>query len=183
MYFELMAIPKAFSKWALEGFEILLTLIVGTLILMVYHPYFSMLTLLVWGSLYGVFLLGKPGLATAVDESKEKYLIWEELQSARSGVSSQDWLRSRDSHFKIVRRQILLLMGVQVVGSVALLSGGAYLFSINELSIGQFVASELIGGSIFIALSKLAKYMDTHYALVTNFVKIDHALERDQHAS
>lgn len=178
MFFELAAIPKSLSKWALEGFEILLALIVSTLILMVYHPFFIALTILIWSSLFGVYWLGKTGLSTALEESKQKYELWFSLQGASKHISTHGWLFAREMHFRILQRQIILLMTVQVIGTVALMGVGALLFHAGELSLGQFVAAELIGGGIFVALSKLCKFMDTHYGLVTSFLKIDHALEK-----
>lgn len=179
MFFELAAIPKSLSKWALEGFEILLALIVGTLILMVYHPFFIALTILIWFSLIGVYWLGKTGLATALEESKQKYDLWFSLQGHNKISSTHGWLFAREMHFRILQRQIILLMTVQVIGTVALMGVGALLFHAGELSLGQFVAAELIGSGIFVALSKLCKFMDTHYGLVTSFLKIEHALEKD----
>lgn len=177
MFFELATVPKSLSKWALEGFEIFLALLVGTLILMVYHPFFIALTILIWFSLVGVYWLGKTGLATALEESKQKYDLWFALDGTGKQVNTHDWLFAREAHFRILKRQIILLMAVQVIGTVALMSVGALLFHAGELSLGQFVAAELIGGGIFVALAKLCKFMETHYALVTSFLKIDHALE------
>ena len=176
-FFELVSVPKSFSKWALEGFEILLALIVGSLILMVYHPFFIALTLLIWLSLWGVYWLGKRGLSSALEESNQKYKLWAALERSEKGITANEWLRARDVHFEILRRQIMLLMATQIIGTVALMTVGALLFHAGELSLGQFVAAELIGGGVFMALSKLCKFMETHYALITSFIKIDRALE------
>jgi ABC-type bacteriocin/lantibiotic exporter with double-glycine peptidase domain len=176
-FFELASVPKSLSKWVLEGFEILLALLVGSIILMVYHPFFIALTLLIWLSLWGVYRLGKLGLASALAESHQKYKLWDALERSEKGVTANDWLKARDDHFLILRRQIVLLMAAQIIGTVSLMSVGALLFHAGELSLGQFVAAELIGGGVFVALSKLCKFMETHYALITSFIKIDHALE------
>jgi ABC-type bacteriocin/lantibiotic exporter with double-glycine peptidase domain len=176
-FFELASVPKSLSKWALEGFEILLALIVGSIILMVYHPFFIALTLLIWLSLWGVYWLGKRGLSSALEESNQKYKLWAALERCEKGLTANDWLRARDVHFEILRRQILLLMAAQIVGTVALMTVGALLFNAGELSLGQFVAAELIGGGVFMTLSKLCKFMESHYALITSFIKSDRALE------
>ncbi len=176
IFFELALIPKVLGKWAIDGFEILLTLAVGTLALLAYHPVFAALSLGVWLTLYAVYHLGERGLATALEESGRKYSTWFSLERGEKN-DALEWLGARDAHFRILKRQILLLMAVQVIGAVVLLAGGAWLFSVNQLSLGQFVAVELIGGNVFVALGKLSKFMETHYSLQTSLTKIDHALE------
>lgn len=176
MYFELLALTKTLGKWSIDGFEVILALLVGTLFLMVYHPFFIVLTILIWAGLAGVYLLGGKGLETAYLESAAKYEIWHEL-SVGNRADATGWLRARAEHFAILRRQIFLLMSLQVLGPLVLLLGGAWLFEIGQLSLGQFVAAELIGGGLFVTLGKLVKFIETHYALLTHLLKIDHALE------
>lgn len=179
-FFELSIIPKVLSKWALDGFEILLTLVVSSLVLMIYHPFYLIIIIAVWGSLWLLHYLGEKGLATALRESQAKYETWFTLNRGEE-ASAFDWLVHRDPHFKILKRQIVLLMAVQVLGSLALLIGGAWLFSINQLSLGQFVATELIGGGLFLTLGKLAKFMETHYSLMTSLVKLSFTQGEDVH--
>lgn len=176
MYFELMAIPKTLGKWAIDGFEVILSLIVGTLALMAYHPYFIMMTFLIWLGLAGVYFLGGRGLETAMNESMMKYNIWYNIAAGHE-VNAASWLRARMIHFRVLRRQFFLLMTLQVVGPLLLLLGGAWLFELGQLSLGQFVAAELIGGGLFVTLGKMVKFIETHYALLTNLLKVNHALE------
>lgn len=178
MYFELMAVPKNLSKWALDGFEISLTLVVGSFVLIAYHPFFLILILFVFAGLFGVMRLGVHGLDTAVYESKMKYNNWFVL--AENKILDLDkWIRSRDIHFNILRRQVKLLMFIQVIGHVSVLLGGALLFEAGSLSLGQFVAAEIIGNGVFYSLAKLSKFIETHYGLMTSLVKIDHARGED----
>ncbi len=178
MYFELMAIPKNLSKWALDGFEIALTIVVGTLVLMMYHPLFLLFAALVFGGIYVLIRLGLHGLDTAVYESKMKYNNWFTLDSGEK-IDMQSWLKSREIHFKILKRQIKLLMTLQIVGHVGVLLGGALLFEANSLTLGQFVSAEIIGNGVFFALAKMTKFLETHYALMTSLVKIEHTRGED----
>ncbi|MFP5492468.1 MAG: hypothetical protein ACLGG0_13270 [Bacteriovoracia bacterium] len=174
-FFEIAMMIKTISKWALDGFETFLALIVGTVVLMIYHPYFVVLSVLVWGGIYVVWKLGSTGLETAIEESNQKYLAWNELSQGRKEEGSK-WLTARALHFKILKRQLIVLIVLQVVGSLALLMGGALLFQANQLSIGQFVAAELIGTGLFLAIGKLSKFLELHYSLITSLVKIDSAI-------
>ncbi len=175
-YFELAALPKSLSKWALDGFEIFLTLVVSSLILMAYHPYLVVFTLVLWGCLWGIHRIGERGIQTALEESNQKYDIWHKINDPSAQVSALDWLKARELHFIIQKRQLLLLASMQIVGLTALVIGGALLFTWNQISLGQFVGIELIGGGLFLAIGKLSKFIDTHYAFMTSLLKIERAL-------
>lgn len=176
LFFELTLIPKVLSKWAVDGFDIGLTLLVGPLVLMVYHPVYILMALSFWGCLALVYQAGKRGLETSIEESRLKYEVWHQLDREEP-YSTDEWLRAREGHFSILRLQMLILMLAQVLGPVALLVGGAFLFSSSDISLGQFVAVELIGSGLFMSLGKLATFMETHYSLLTSLTKLDHVLE------
>lgn len=149
-FFEIAVMIKTISKWALDGFETFLALIVGTIVLMIYHPYFVVLSVLVWGGIYFVWKLGASGQETAIEESNQKYQAWHELSQGRKEEGVK-WLKARAMHFQILKRQLILLITLQIIGSLALLVGGALLFQSDQLSLGQFVAAELIGTGLFVA--------------------------------
>lgn len=174
-FFEIAVMIKTISKWALDGFETFLALIVGTIVLMIYHPYFVVLSVLVWGGIYLVWKLGASGQETAIEESNQKYQAWHELSQGRK-EEGEKWLKARAMHFKILKRQLILLITLQIIGSLALLVGGALLFQSDQLSLGQFVAAELIGTGLFVAVGKLSKFLEIHYSLITSLVKIDSAI-------
>jgi hypothetical protein len=174
-FFEIAVMTKTISKWALDGFETFLALIVGTVVLMIYHPYFVVLAIFVWGGIYFVWKIGSTGLKTAIEESNQKYQVWHQLSEGHNEDGTK-WLKARAQHFKILKRQLILLIVLQVIGSLALLVGGAMLFQADQLSLGQFVAAELIGTGLFVAIGKLSKFLELHYSLITSLVKIDSAI-------
>ncbi|MBY0517247.1 MAG: hypothetical protein K2P81_10075 [Bacteriovoracaceae bacterium] len=174
MFFELATIPKVLSKWAIDGFEIFLSLVVTSAVLMVYHPYFVLLNIVVWLSLYAVYLLGKEGIQTSLEESNQKYKEWFKIEDGIE-TTSNNWLGARHEHFKILKNQIILLSLIQTIGSLSLLIGGAWLFNTNQISLGQFVAAELLGGGLFYSLGRLSKFMETHYSLITSLIKLEKA--------
>ena len=176
-FFEIALIPKSLSKWAIEGLELALVLIIAPVMLLIYHPVFGIFALLLWGLLYYIGLTGKSGLSTALEESTEKYTCWESLNQ-NGFADSSSWLTARAKHFKILQRQIRALLIAQVVGPSLLLVAGAVLFSLAHLSLGQFVAVELIGSGLFATLGRLAKFTETHYALSTSLIKLEYALGR-----
>lgn len=176
MFFEISNMTKTLSKWALDGFETFLALIVGPVVLLFYHPSFLLLSFLIWGGIYWVFRLGRYGQSTAIEESKQKYEVFFAL-SRGDKADGLNWIRARGEHFEILKKQIIVLKMLQVLGPLALLVSGALLFQSQQLSLGQFVAAELIGTGAFATLGKLGKWIELNYGLVTSLVKLEHALE------
>ena len=177
-FFEVALIPKGLSKWAIEGLEIGLVLLIAPFILMTYHPVFVVFSFGLWAVFYYVVRTGQKGLETALLESAEKYQCWRQLEAGAKSDASE-WLRARQSHFHILQRQVRSLLAAQLLGPMLLILLGALLFYRSELSLGQFVAIELIGGGLFVAMGKLAKFMETQYGLLTSMIKIEHALGDD----
>jgi ABC-type bacteriocin/lantibiotic exporter with double-glycine peptidase domain len=134
-------------------------------------------------------------VSTAVDESRVKYRIaaWlEELarhpiafklhagtQFAldRADELAIDWLDARRTHFRIVMRQILFALGLQVVSGTVLLGLGGWLVISGQLSLGQLVAAELIVAMIVGSFSKLGKHMESFYDLLAAMDKLGHLFD------
>jgi len=174
-FFEVALLQKSLSKWAIEGLELGLILLIAPFVLMTYHPVFVVFSFGLWAVFYYVVRTGQKGLETALIESAEKYHCWEQLQAGED-VDGSNWLRARQEHFRILQRQVRSLLAAQFIGPVLLILVSAILFYRAELSLGQFVAIELIGGGLFFALGKLAKFMETQYGLMTSMIKIELAL-------
>jgi ABC-type bacteriocin/lantibiotic exporter with double-glycine peptidase domain len=63
----------------------------------------------------------------------------------------------------------------QILSQIFILLGGALLVQNNQLSLGQFVAVELIFSAITASINKAPKFLETHYDLITSLKKIKHA--------
>jgi ABC-type bacteriocin/lantibiotic exporter with double-glycine peptidase domain len=175
-FFEITNVQKNLSKWALDGFEITLTLVVGVIVLMFYHPYFLVISLLIALSLVQLIRLGKKGVATAYDESSYKYKVYEHLNHTYDHHIDEklsQFFEARNKHFAVITSQIRFLMSVQILGHMAILVLGVYLFTIGELSLGQFVAAEIITSGIFSSVMKLHKFMESHYGLLVSLLKLE----------
>ena len=66
---------------------------------------------------------------------------------------------------------------VQVFAGAMLLGLGGYLVTINELSIGQFVAAELILAKVLDGLIDLPKYLEKWYDLTVGWQKVNKLLD------
>ncbi|HJL03614.1 MAG TPA: ABC transporter ATP-binding protein [Polyangiaceae bacterium LLY-WYZ-15_(1-7)] len=190
-FFDVFLAQKAMSALLLGGIEALLTALAGLIVLSFYHPVllgFGVAILL--GAALVFVLLGKGAAYTTIKESKAKYAVagWleemarhlfalklaggDDFARERLDRLSADWLRARAAHFRVVFRQIIGALALQVVVSAALLGLGGWLVVERELTIGQLVAAELIVTAVVASLSKLGGKLESAYDLVASADKL-----------
>ncbi|HMV78750.1 MAG TPA: ABC transporter transmembrane domain-containing protein [Leptospiraceae bacterium] len=179
-----------------DGLAILLQMTVGIIVLLLYHPIFIIYDVFIIILCYFVTVrLGKDGVSTSILESKYKHktVFWLEeafekfsaIQGRRGldlvrkkaeGIAG-DYLHYRGVHFHTLKKQASVFILFQAVGTAVLLGMGGYLVIKGEISLGQFVASEIIAAKIMESFSKSAKYLESYYDLCASLDKISHALE------
>ncbi len=197
---------KLGSVLLLDGVGLLLQTVIGLLVLSFYHPLmlaFSVVLLVGIGVV--TFGFGRGAIPTAVAESQAKYAVhaWlEELArhapqlktagAARFALERADglarqYLRARATHYRIVLRQLIGALGLQVIANSALLGLGGGLVIVGQLTLGQLVASELIVTIIVASFAKLGKHLESFYDLMAAVDKLgvlfDLPLERSDGAS
>ncbi len=188
--FEAVVIQKSLSKFLLDTSTALLTVIAGLVLLTFYHPYFTFFGALMLGVLWSILWISGPtGLETSLMESKYKYraIHWlEELArsfhafkfAGRSplGIQRMDevltgYLTYRNKHFKVLMRQTLsvVLFRTLVVGTFLVL--GSKLVIDRQISLGQFVASEIVIVTVLLSIEKIILSMSTIYDILTSAEK------------
>lgn len=191
-FFEVMHVQKMQSLILMDGLGIVLQIFFGLLLLALYHPYLLLFDLLFLSTLgFVVFVMGQGGIATSLDESKEKYRVasWlEEITRHKkllSGFRGSDftmrrvdelisgYLGKRQSHFRILFRQYIGTFIIYVIASVGLLLLGSWLVTIGELTVGQLVAAEIILSGIVASLVKFGKYVESGYDLIASYEKLE----------
>jgi ABC-type bacteriocin/lantibiotic exporter with double-glycine peptidase domain len=205
-FFDVFVAQKALASLAIGGIEAFLAAFVGLLLLSFYHPLLLAFgVFIVAGVAVVLRVVGRGGTHTAIAESKAKYAIaaWLEDMSAqritlklaggaefaqrRLDTLAASWLGARDAHFRIVFRQYVGTLGLQVITSAALLGIGGWLVVRRELSIGQLVAAELVVNAVVASLSKLGGKLETAYDLAVSadklHVLLDQPLERSDGAA
>jgi len=176
----------------LDGIAIGLSTIIGMVVLAFYHPLLLGFDLLLLVSLaILVFLLGRHAVTTSIRESRAKYAVagWLEelaqhglafhlehgrrLALNRADALAHDYLRARSDHFRILFRQTVFALVLQVLASSALLGLGGWLVIAGQLTLGQLVAAELIVGSF----AKLGKHFEGFYDLMASVEKLGHLFD------
>lgn len=183
-FLEVVTVQKSAATLLVEGLTIMMQTVIGMALLAVYHPYLGVFDfILLLCIVIVLFPMGWGAVDTAVDESKAKYALvaWlqevgRHLHTFKSGPGSQfalhranelvsEYVEDRKKHFRILLRQIMGSLGLQVVASTALLGIGGYLVITRELTLGQLVASELVLALVVSGFAKFGKHLETYYDL------------------
>ncbi len=190
-FFDIMTVQKGLSKILFDFSLAALQIFFGLLLLSLYHPFFIAFGILLIILLVIFFVLtGKRGLSTSLQESKYKYKLvgWLEevarnlstfkmagttkLPMNRTDKLSMDYLDARKTHFSVLVRQYIILIGLKVIIAGSLLILGGVLVFQQEMNIGQFVAAEIIILLITSSVEKLILSMETIYDVLTGLEKV-----------
>jgi len=190
-FFDTITIQKGIPKILIDFSTAVLQIVFGLILLSLYHPFFIFFGLILLLILLAIFrFTGKKGLKTSLKESKYKYQVahWlEELGRAMnlfklSGTSNlpmrrtdelvTNYLDARKSHFRILLVQYGSVVLFKTLITATLLTIGSVLVIQNQISIGQFVAAEIIVILIMNSAEKLILSMDNIYDVLTGLEKI-----------
>jgi ABC-type bacteriocin/lantibiotic exporter with double-glycine peptidase domain len=195
-FFETVTIQKSLSKLLLDLSAALLTILFGLILLTAYHPYFTFFSLaLVLGLALILKATGPKGMETSIAESKYKYKVvhWlEEMARANTAfkyagrsalpVERMDelvtgYLKYRKAHFRVLVQQTVSVVGFKTLIVGALLILGIALVQSNQITLGQFVASEIVIVTVLAGIEKLISSLATVYDMLTSVDKIGHVTD------
>lgn len=197
-FFDTLTVQKSVAKLVLDYSESLLQIIFGLLLLSIYHPLFILFGLLLFIVLYLIFKFSfEIGLKTSLKESKYKYKVahWiQEIARNYFGFKSKheaefalykndklvnEYLNYRESHFAVIKKQFMQLIGFKVLISAGLLFIGGFLVIKQELNIGQFVAAEIIILLVINSVEKIIIGIETFYDCLTSVEKIGQVVDME----
>jgi ABC-type bacteriocin/lantibiotic exporter with double-glycine peptidase domain len=201
-FFDTLTIQKGTSKLLLDFSAALLQISFGLILLSLYHPFFIIFGILLFLLLYFVFRFSySAGLETSMKESKFKYKVANWLhEMARNNYSFKneinfdfalqknnflvtDYLKYRETHFNIIKKQFSQLIVFKIIITAGLLLIGGFLVLSQKMNIGQFVASEIIILLVINSVEKIILGLETFYDVLTSIEKIgemtDLELEED----
>jgi len=195
-FFDIMTLQKASAQLLLDGLDVTLTFLVGSMLLAFYDwtlfwfdaGLLVLVLLIIWR-------LGREGVNTSIEESRIKYATagWLQQVAMFSTVFkgpggsdlAADWtddltrnyLKARQAHFRILFRQVVGLMAVEVAATVVLLGWGGLLVLEGQLSIGQLVGSQLVLTATLAAVAKFWKQLETAYDCLTAIDKVGYLVD------
>lgn len=195
-FFEIKMIQKALSKILTDWVAALLQVLFGVILLTFYHPLFALLGLLLVGTLAAIFRWSGPrGLESSLQESKYKYRVAHWLQelsrhlptfkfAGRGDLAVErldqevtGYLAYRQEHFRILMQQSWGFVLFKTIISGGILILGCVLVVNRSITLGQFVASELVIVSVLAAVEKAILGLADFYDLLTAVEKAGHVTD------
>jgi ABC-type bacteriocin/lantibiotic exporter with double-glycine peptidase domain len=195
-FFDVMTVQKSGANLLLDGLAYGLQTLIGMLLLAFYHPILLAFDLLLIGAvLFILFILGKRGVLTAIQESKAKYAVAAWLEDLARNTTLTKWaggqdfvadvtdrharhyLDACDRHFTIVMRQQIGILVLHTLANTSLLGLGGWMVIERQLTLGQLIAAELIVSAMLAGLSRLGKSLTSYYELMAGMDKLGHLLD------
>lgn len=190
-FFDTINIQKSLSKILLDFSTSILQIIFGLILLSLYHPIFIAFGFVLLLVLFVIiYLTGKPGMRTSIEESNYKYemAFWltelaraiptfklsasSNLNFKRTDDILEHYVDSRKRHFKVLLSQYSSIIALKTIVTASLLVVGALLLISNSITIGQFVASEIVIILILNSSEKLIMSMEAIYDVLTSIEKL-----------
>lgn len=194
-FLDIVTLQKTFSKLIFDFSSQVLQIIAGILLLSFYHPFFIGVGIVI----FVVVLLGfkftwEKGFATARNESNMKFKVADTLNS-QSKSSQTDimeknhseslnealgsYVQYRQEHFSILYKQATFGIVTKTILTFIMLVIGSTLLVTEEISLGQFLASEILIITLLDATEKLILTVENIYDSGIAAEKLD-GIERFQ---
>lgn len=190
-FFDVTTVQKGLPKILIDITGAILQIVFGLLVLTFYHPVF-----LAFGGFLAVFLVvvfvitGPKGLSSSLSESDFKYKVAHWLEELARNINSfklagqtelplqktdqyvGSYLFHRRTHFGVLINQFIYILGFKVFITGGLLALGTWLVVERQITLGQFVASEIIIVTIVASVEKIIANMDVVYDMLTGLAKL-----------
>lgn len=195
-FLDVVTVQKSTALLLLEGINLVISSLIGMVLFSLFNPLLFIFTVLFLISvIVATLLLGRGAVTSSIAESRVKYdmVNWfEEIAAfpfafkgpggyamARETTNriATEYVACRSRHFRIFMRQVVGLLGISVLSNAILLVLGGWLVISQQLTLGQFVASELIFGGIIVTLGKFGKKLEAWYDAMAAMDKLGHIVD------
>ena len=191
-FFDILTVQKGLTKLLIDlvfaGFQI----VFGALVLAFYHPVFIALGAFAILAIIGIYVLNyRRALNTSIDESAYKYEVVDWLEQvagelplyrtdaakrehalARTDQLTAGYLRARNSHFRVLKTYFNYGIVLRLLLTGGLLIAGTLFVVSRQMSLGQFVAAEVLIVQISGAIEKLVSGVSTVFDMLTGAEKL-----------
>lgn len=191
-FFETVFLQRALSALLVDLINLLIGGLIGMVLLVLYHPFFIAVNGMLVVAALIVFLLGRGGLRSTLHMSQAKYEAFHWFQEVgdnllhfksthcsniimrNADAAAGAYVRARKSRFRILIRQYIGSLLLQIIIHTSLLGTAGWLLSQGELTLGQLVAAEVIVASLLLNLESVVKRAYVVYYFFTALVELDH---------
>lgn len=182
-------LPRAIAVMVVDLINVMIGAIVGMTLLVMYHPYFLVYnSLLLVGFVTAIVLLGRGGLRITMKVSDLHYdtLNWlqniaDNLLHFKATASTplllkktdelvHEYVTARKTRSDILHRQYKGSMVWQALGHSSLIGMAGWLLSIGQITLGQFVAAEVVVGALMLNFDTVARRI---YAMFFTFTSLN----------
>lgn len=190
-FFDVITLQKGLPKLLIDLTSSVIQIIFGMILLSLYHPFFIFFSIVLILILFMIFWFTAPGgLKSSINESKYKYKVAQWLEELARAINSfklagntdlpirkadntvNNYLKYRKAHFKVLLTQFSFIVFFKTAVTASLLILGTILVINREITLGQFVAAEVVIILILNAVEKSITYMDVVYDLLTAVDKV-----------
>jgi ABC-type bacteriocin/lantibiotic exporter with double-glycine peptidase domain len=195
-FFDIINVQKALPKVLIDMTAAVIQILFGIVLLSLYHPYFIAFGALIITIVVLVIYYNAPkGMETSLSESKYKYKVaqWLEdiartLYAFKSAGSTNmpmqrmdylvnNYLKYRKKHYKVLLNLYGNAVFFKAFITGLLLILGTSLVIDRQISLGQFVASEIIIVLVVNSVEKLISGTETVFDLLTAIEKMGHVTD------
>ncbi len=197
-FFDTVNLQKGLAKILIDFSTALLQVVFGLLLLSIYHPtfiFFSLILIAILGLIF--YFSGPRGMETALKESTYKYetAYWLEevgrtlnsfklaggtrLPILRADKLIQKYVEFRLRHFSVLIFQFKVMVAFKVFTVTSLLVAGSLLMINDQISIGQFVAAEVIIVMVINSVEKLILSLETVYDTLVATEKLGQVMDME----
>ncbi|MCX8020643.1 MAG: ATP-binding cassette domain-containing protein [Chitinophagaceae bacterium] len=196
-YFDITLLQKGLSKVLLEVPTAAIQIFFGLLLLAFYHPAFIAFGVLLISTVYLILkYTGGKGLQTSLEKSRQKYRVaaWLEemariiktlkqvkkynLHIQKADETICDYLKARNNHFRILLLQYNTLVVFKTVVTAAMLIVGTVLMLRQQLTVGQFIASEIVIILVLNSVEKIIINLAGVYDTLTAVEKVSELIDK-----
>ncbi|UOQ51341.1 ABC transporter transmembrane domain-containing protein [Hymenobacter cellulosivorans] len=191
-FFDILTVQKGLTKLLIDLMFAGIQILFGVIVLSFYHPVFvglGLTILVLLGLIY--FMNYRRALRTSIEESAHKYeaVEWLEkvagtLPSYRNNPTAQQqvldhtdeltaqYLRARNSHFSVLKSYYGWGIALRTLLTGGLLIAGTLFVVSRQMTLGQFVAAEVLIVQISSSIEKLMTGLATVFDMLTGVEKL-----------
>lgn len=197
-FFETVFLQRAISSLFVDLINVLVSGFIGMILLALYHPFFIIFDAALIVSVIIIAFLGKGGLRRTIGMSEAKYEAFHwfqevadhhlqfkaansfELILEKADDLAADYVKARKSRLRVLLRQYIGSISLQVLLHTGLLGTAGWLLSQDELTLGQLVAAEVIIASLLLSLDSVVKRSYVMFYFFTALQELAHLFSLPQ---